>query len=94
MQLARGLLRVGDFARGPSVRRRGNGSSTAPRARSGVGLANDGYEIEARSVVLATGYVMPDIVQSTRSNGIVELGDRDRAAAAEYLEGRRADLGE
>jgi glycine/D-amino acid oxidase-like deaminating enzyme len=30
----------------------------------GVRLANDS-EIEARSVVLATGYVMPDIVQCT-----------------------------
>ena len=35
-----------------------------PAVRSMFGLAN-GREIEARSVVLATGYVMPDIVHST-----------------------------
>ena len=63
MQLAHGLLRTALCARRAAVRGRRRGI----RCRRPLGqcrLAND-REIEARSVVLATGYVMPDIVQST-----------------------------
>ncbi len=63
MQLARGLLRVA-ISRGARLfDAEATQFDRAARA-VGVGLA-DGYEIEARSVVLATGYVMPDIVHST-----------------------------
>jgi glycine/D-amino acid oxidase-like deaminating enzyme len=63
MLLARGLLDV-------SVARRarlfdGEAVTFDPAGRAvGIALAN-GCEIEARSVVLATGYAMPDIVHST-----------------------------
>jgi glycine/D-amino acid oxidase-like deaminating enzyme len=63
MQLARGMLRVA-ISRGARLFD-AEAKQFDPAAHSvGVGLA-DGYEIEARSVVLATGYVMPDIVRST-----------------------------
>lgn len=63
MQLARGLLRV-SISRGARLFD-AEASQFDSAARSvSVGLA-DGYEIEAQSVVLATGYVMPDIVHST-----------------------------
>ena len=63
MQLARGLLRVA-ISRGARLFD-AEATQFDPAARAvGVGLA-DGCEIEARSVVLATGYVMPDIVHST-----------------------------
>jgi len=63
MQLARGLLRVA-ISRGARLFD-AEATQFDPAARSvGVRL-KDGYEIEARSVVLATGYVMPDIVHST-----------------------------
>ena len=63
MQLAHGLLRT------PSAAARGCSRQTLlrsmpPAASVNVGLAND-REIEARSVILATGYVMPDIVRSS-----------------------------
>ena len=62
MQLARGLLRVA-ISRGARLFD-AEARQFDPAARSvGVRLA-DGHEIEARSVVLATGYVMPDIVHS------------------------------
>ncbi|WP_312016065.1 FAD-dependent oxidoreductase [Bradyrhizobium sp. JYMT SZCCT0428] len=63
MQLARGLLKA-SVARGA---RSFEGDAVAfdPGGRSvGVAMAN-GREIEARSVILATGYTMPDIVNST-----------------------------
>ena len=63
MQLARGLLRLA-VARGARLFE-GEASEFDAAARAvGVQL-NNGRQIEARSVVLATGYVMPDIVQST-----------------------------
>jgi len=63
MQLARGLLRVA-VARGARVLN-GEAVEFDAAARSvGVGLKN-GRHIEARSVILATGYVMPAIVHST-----------------------------
>ena len=63
LQLARGLLNV-SVVRGARLF---DGETVAfdSAGRSvGVALAN-GREIEARSVVLATGYTMPDIVHST-----------------------------
>ena len=63
MQLARGLLRTA-LARGARLFEARRWHSMPPARSVGVGLAN-GREIEARSVVLATGYVMPDIVHST-----------------------------
>jgi glycine/D-amino acid oxidase-like deaminating enzyme len=62
LQLSRGLLRVA-VARGAHLF---DGEATAFDASGRavtVGLDN-GREIEAKSVVLATGYVMPDIVRS------------------------------
>jgi glycine/D-amino acid oxidase-like deaminating enzyme len=63
MLLARGLL---DVCVGRGARLfDGEAMTFDPAGRAvGVALAN-GREIEARSVVLATGYAMPDIVQST-----------------------------
>ena len=66
LQLARGLLALA-VTRGARLF---DGEAVAfnSTARSvGVRLDN-GREIEARSVVLATGYVMPDIVHSTIQN--------------------------
>ena len=63
MQLARGLLRTA-VARGARVFE-GEAVEFDAAARSvGVQLKN-GRQIEARSVVLATGYVMPAIIHST-----------------------------
>jgi len=63
MQLARGLLRTA-VARGARVFE-GEAVEFNAAARSvGVQLKN-GCQIEARSVVLATGYVMPAIIHST-----------------------------
>jgi glycine/D-amino acid oxidase-like deaminating enzyme len=63
MQLARGLLNV-SMARGARLFD-GETAAFDPAGRSvGVTLAN-AREIEARYVVLATGYTMPDIVHST-----------------------------
>ena len=63
MQLARGLLNV-SVARGARLFD-GETAAFDPAGRSvGVTLANE-REIEARYVVLATGYTMPDIVHST-----------------------------
>ena len=63
MQLARGMLRVA-ISRGARLFD-AEAREFDPATRSvGVRLAG-GYEIAARSVVLATGYVMPDIVHST-----------------------------
>jgi glycine/D-amino acid oxidase-like deaminating enzyme len=63
MLLARGLLNV-SVARGARLFD-GEAVTFDPAGRAvGVALAN-GREIEARSVVLATGYAMPDIVHST-----------------------------
>jgi glycine/D-amino acid oxidase-like deaminating enzyme len=62
-QLARGMLRVA-VARGARVFE-AEATSYDPAARSiGIQLKND-RQIEARSVVLATGYVMPAIIHST-----------------------------
>ena len=63
MQLARGLLRTA-VARGARLFE-GEAVEFDAAARSvGVQLKN-GRQIEARSVVLATGYVMPAIIHST-----------------------------
>jgi glycine/D-amino acid oxidase-like deaminating enzyme len=63
MQLARGLLAIA-VSRGARVfEAEAEGFDSAARS-VGVRLQN-GREIEARSVVLATGYVMPGIIQST-----------------------------
>ena len=63
MQLARGLLNV-SVARGARLFD-GETAAFDPAGRSvGVTLANE-REIEARYVVLATGYAMPDIVHSS-----------------------------
>jgi glycine/D-amino acid oxidase-like deaminating enzyme len=63
MQLARGLLAIA-VSRGARVfEAEAEGFDAA--ARSVSVLLKNGREIEARSVVLATGYVMPGIIQST-----------------------------
>lgn len=63
MQLARGMLNVA-LARGARSFE-GEAAAFDPAGRGvGVQLAND-RRIEARFVILATGYVMPDIVRST-----------------------------
>jgi glycine/D-amino acid oxidase-like deaminating enzyme len=63
VQLARGLLRIA-VARGARVFE-GEAVEFDAAARSvGVQLEN-GRQIEARSVILATGYVMPAIIHST-----------------------------
>jgi glycine/D-amino acid oxidase-like deaminating enzyme len=63
MQLARGLLAVA-IARGARIFEAEAVQFDAGGRAVGVVMQN-GREIEARSVILATGYVMPDIVQST-----------------------------
>jgi len=63
LQLARGLLRLA-VARGARLFEGEAVEFDAASRAVGVQLGN-GRQIEARSVVLATGYVMPDIVQST-----------------------------
>jgi glycine/D-amino acid oxidase-like deaminating enzyme len=63
MQLARGLLGIA-VARGARVFEAEAAEFDAAARAVGVRLKN-GREIEARSVVLATGYVMPDIVDAT-----------------------------
>jgi glycine/D-amino acid oxidase-like deaminating enzyme len=63
MKLAHGLLRTSLTGGARLFQADAVAFDAAGRSVS-VGLAN-GYEIEARSVVLATGYVMPDIVTST-----------------------------
>jgi glycine/D-amino acid oxidase-like deaminating enzyme len=62
MKLAHGLLRT-SLTRGARLFEADAVSFEAAGRAVNVGLAND-REIEARSVVLATGYVMPDIVCS------------------------------
>ena len=63
MQLARGLLAVA-IGRGARMFEAEAVQFDAAARSVGVLLKN-GREIEARSVILATGYVMPDIVHST-----------------------------
>lgn len=63
MKLAHGLLRTALASGARLFEANAVAFDSAGRSVS-VGLAN-GHEIEARSVVLATGYVMPDIVKST-----------------------------
>ncbi len=63
MQLARGLLAVA-IARGARIFEAEAVQFDAAGRSVGVQL-NGGREIEARSVILATGYVMPDIVRPT-----------------------------
>lgn len=63
IKLAHGLLRTA-LAGGARLFEADAVAFDAPGRSVNVGLAN-GREIEARSVVLATGYVMPDIVRST-----------------------------
>ena len=66
MQLSRGLLGVA-VARGARLFEGVSVEFDAAAHSVGVGLKN-GRQIEARSVVLATGYVMPSIVHSTAQN--------------------------
>ena len=63
MQLAHGMLRVA-VARGARVFEGEAVEYDAATRSVGVQLKN-GRQIEARSVVLATGYVMPPIIRST-----------------------------
>jgi len=63
MQLARGLLGIA-IARGARLFEAEAVEFDSTARSVGVQLKN-GRQIEARSVVLATGYVMPAIVQST-----------------------------
>ncbi len=63
MQLARGLLGIA-VARGARVFEAEAAEFDAAARSVGVRLKN-GRAIEARSVVLATGYVMPDIIDAT-----------------------------
>ncbi len=63
MKLAHGLLRTA-LSRGARLFEADAVAFDAAGRSVSVGLAND-REIEARSVVLATGYVMPDVVHST-----------------------------
>jgi glycine/D-amino acid oxidase-like deaminating enzyme len=63
MQLSHGLLRTA-VARGARLFEAETVAFDAAGRSVNVRLAND-REVEARSVVLATGYVMPDIVRST-----------------------------
>ena len=63
MKLAHGLLRT-SLGRGARLFEADTVAFDAAGRSVNVGLAS-GREIEARSVVLATGYVMPDIVRST-----------------------------
>ena len=63
MKLGHGLLRTA-IARGARLFEADAVAFDAAGRSVSVGLAND-REIEARSVVLATGYVMPDVVHST-----------------------------
>lgn len=63
MQLARGMLAIA-LARGARIFEAEAVQFDAAARSVGVLLKN-GREIEARSVILATGYVMPDIVRST-----------------------------
>jgi glycine/D-amino acid oxidase-like deaminating enzyme len=63
LQLARGLLRLA-VARGARLFEAEAVEFDAAAGSVGVQFSN-GRQIEARSVVLATGYVMPDIVHST-----------------------------
>ncbi len=66
MQLSRGLLGVA-VARGARLFEGETVEFDAAAHSVGVGLKG-GRQIEARSVVLATGYVMPSIVHSTVHN--------------------------
>ena len=63
MKLAHSLLRTA-LARGARLFEADAVAFDSAGRAVNVGIAND-REIEARSVVLATGYVMPDIVRST-----------------------------
>ena len=63
MQLARGLLAAA-ITRGARIYEAEAVQFDAAARSVGV-LLKGGREIEARSVILATGYVMPDIVHST-----------------------------
>ena len=63
MKLAHGLLRT-SLASGARLFEADAVAFDAAGRSVSVGLGS-GHEIEARSVVLATGYVMPDIVTST-----------------------------
>ncbi|MEO6842723.1 MAG: FAD-dependent oxidoreductase [Bradyrhizobium sp.] len=63
VQLSRGMLRAA-VARGARVCQ-GDAVGYDAASRAVHVQLHNGCEIEARSVVLATGYVMPDIVRST-----------------------------
>jgi glycine/D-amino acid oxidase-like deaminating enzyme len=63
MQLARGMLAIA-IRRGARIFEAEAVHFDAAARSVGV-LLNNGREIEARWVILATGYVMPDIVRST-----------------------------
>ncbi len=81
MKLALGLLRT-SLARGARLFEADAVAFDAAGRSVKVGLAND-REIEARAVVLATGYVMPDIVCSNVHEVSSSWAIATRAAAAE-----------
>ena len=83
VQLAHGMLGR-DCARRASVRGDAVAFDSAGRSVN-VRLGND-REIEARTVVLATGYVMPDIVRSSVHEVSSSWAIATRAAAAKRLE--------
>jgi glycine/D-amino acid oxidase-like deaminating enzyme len=69
IQLARGLLSVATSRGARLIEAEAVDFDTG--ARSTFIRLKDDHEIEARSVILATGYAMPGIVHSTIHNGIV-----------------------
>jgi glycine/D-amino acid oxidase-like deaminating enzyme len=91
LQLALGLLNVAT-ARGARLFEAETAAFDSAGHAVGVQLT-DGHTIEARHVVLATGYVMPDIVHTMVQKALFKLGDRDEAAAGQTLARRRTDLG-
>ena len=64
-----------------------------PAAHSVCVRLGNGREIEARSVVLATGYVMPDIVQSSVHSVSSSWAIATMPQPEKIWRGRRADLG-
>ena len=61
-------------------------------ARGVTLFTRDGIEIQARRVVLCTGYELPKIVP-TRGHRIEHVGDRDLASARENLAAASASVG-
>ena len=91
LQLAHGLLRTA-LASGARLFEADAVTFDAAGRSVNVGLAND-REIEARSVDSRHRLRHARHRSLHRARGVVELGDRDHAAAAKRLERRHADLG-